>query len=180
MFIASYSHTMANARAKIEEDGKPRFVDFAALRRQRAADEANERRRKYREAQARLSDARRSADDSIKAANEALARLHREWAEAENRQVEMVTALRNRSVQEIARRICYWTGVSEAEVFSPRREVRIVLVRQAIAYWACRLTSKSLPEIGRILGRDHTTLIHGKRAYVAKRKAMRRNLREAR
>lgn len=63
-----------------------------------------------------------------------------------------------------------------------RRNVRIVLARQFVMYWTSRLRPDlSLPAIGRILGgRDHTTIMHGNRAYVVKRAKMGRTLKEAR
>lgn len=78
----------------------------------------------------------------------------------------------------IVRRICRVFNLPKSIVFSKRRNPRVVLARQAIMYWAYRLTIRSLPEIGRMLGgRDHTTVLHGKQAYLEKRAAMGRYLR---
>jgi len=61
------------------------------------------------------------------------------------------------------------------------RQREITLARQFICYWACRRTSLSLPQIGRLLGgRDHTTVLHGMHAYRAKRARMGRFLEDAR
>lgn len=44
---------------------------------------------------------------------------------------------------------------------------RYAKARQA-AYWCCRqLTGYSYPELGRLFGRDHTTVMHGRNNYVA-------------
>jgi chromosomal replication initiator protein len=70
---------------------------------------------------------------------------------------------------KIVKRICRATRVSEHEIMQNRRNVDIVFARQAIMYWTARLTTMSLPEIGRRLGRDHTTILHGRHKYVEKR-----------
>lgn len=81
----------------------------------------------------------------------------------------------------IATRICLALDVSPAELFAPtRRNTEMALARHAICYWAARLTDLSYPRIGKALGRDHTTILHGKDAYVEKRRAQGRYLRPAR
>lgn len=83
--------------------------------------------------------------------------------------------------REIERRACLLFHVKPSEVRSNRRAQSIVFVRQFIAYWACRLTPLSLPQIGRLMGgRDHTTCLHHKRKYPDKRAKMGRYLRPAR
>ncbi|MBO6901388.1 MAG: hypothetical protein JJ864_08580 [Rhizobiaceae bacterium] len=82
------------------------------------------------------------------------------------------------TLAEIERRICKATRVSRAEIHSSRRSMRVVLARQAFMYWARRLTSRSLPEIGRFVGgRDHTTVLHASRVYPDKRAERGRTLR---
>ncbi|MDE2104325.1 MAG: hypothetical protein KGL39_44215 [Patescibacteria group bacterium] len=71
--------------------------------------------------------------------------------------------------------------VSRVEIKSVRRNKRVVLARHFIEYWLSRRTTYSFPMIGRIMGgRDHTTAMHGARAYVVKRARMGRTLRAAR
>lgn len=71
--------------------------------------------------------------------------------------------------------------LSAKELRGNRRDNHVVLARQFVMYWCCRLTNLSLPQIGRLMGgRDHTTVLHGKRKYVAKRAAMGRTLRPVR
>lgn len=77
----------------------------------------------------------------------------------------------------IARRICRVFHVKKDELLSHRRDRRIMFARQAIMYWSCRLTSTSMPMIARLMHRDHTTVIHGRHAYVEKRARMGRTLR---
>ncbi|WP_159585942.1 helix-turn-helix domain-containing protein [Chelativorans xinjiangense] len=85
------------------------------------------------------------------------------------------------SYQSIERRICRVFGMNRAELLANRRDKRTVLARQAVMYWTCRLTKRSLPEIGRLIGgRDHTTCLSGKNAYPKKRAAMGRFLRAVR
>ncbi len=83
--------------------------------------------------------------------------------------------------QRIVRRAVKVFGVSVSLIKSQRRSRQIVLARQFIMYWAVRTTSLSLPQIGKLMGgRDHTTVLHGKKAYVVKRASMSRTLRKAR
>ncbi|MDI6026738.1 helix-turn-helix domain-containing protein [Corticibacterium sp. UT-5YL-CI-8] len=83
--------------------------------------------------------------------------------------------------EEIERRALKVFKTTSAELRSDRRNKEIVLARQFVIYWAARLTKLSYPAIGRFMGgRDHTTILHAKRAYPAKRAAMGRHLREVR
>lgn len=71
-------------------------------------------------------------------------------------------------------------GVHKHEMRSNRRNREIVFARQFIMYWTSRLTKMSTPQIGRIMGLDHTTVIHGREAYIKKRAHSGRTLRKAR
>lgn len=82
--------------------------------------------------------------------------------------------------RRIVMRICRAFGVYPVELFSERRNHELTLPRFAVAYWTCRLTKLSLPQIGKLMGRDHTTVLYGKNAYVAKRAKMGRTLRPVR
>lgn len=71
--------------------------------------------------------------------------------------------------------------IDRVQLRATRAQRSMTLARQFVMYWACRRTSLSLPQIGRLMGgRDHTTIMAGRRAYVAKRAKMGRALREAR
>ena len=53
-------------------------------------------------------------------------------------------------------------GIPKLEIISHRRMQRIVRPRQVCYYLAKHMTGKSLPEIGRRLGkRDHTSILSG-------------------
>jgi hypothetical protein len=68
------------------------------------------------------------------------------------------------TVRYIARYIACVTGTPLNDLISPRREARVVRPRQIVMYLAKKLTSRSLPDIGRQLGgRDHTTVLHAVR-----------------
>lgn len=85
------------------------------------------------------------------------------------------------SLDKIVRRFCNVFNVSLVELRSPRRDSEVAMARQAIYYWAWRMTGLSSTQIGRRMGnRDHTTVLYGVRTYQRKRAAMGRNLRELR
>lgn len=72
-------------------------------------------------------------------------------------------------------------GKAPKQLKGESRQRDIVFARQFIFYWACRKTGLSLSQVGKLVGgKDHTTALHGCRAYREKRKAMGRNLPVAR
>jgi len=77
-------------------------------------------------------------------------------------------------------RACKVFNVSPGMIKSDCRHRRLVMARHFIMYWASRLTRLPLPQIGRLMGKDHSTVIHGRDKYISKRKAMNRTLRRAR
>lgn len=56
--------------------------------------------------------------------------------------------------------VCEVWGVGKIEVLSPQRERRIAYPRMALCALLQELSGKSLPQIGRLLNRDHTTILH--------------------
>ncbi len=84
------------------------------------------------------------------------------------------------SVEAIINRACRAFGCTKHELLGERRHKEIVLARFFVAYWACRLTVLSLPALGKIMRRDHTSTLHSKREYPKKRAAMGRTLRSVR
>lgn len=115
-------------------------------------------------------------------------RTDQRYVAAFDRRVEMF-ALKNGLKNEpnpaqyarIERRLCAVFHVTPKEIRSHRRKKEIMLARQAVMYWAVRLTGYSYPKIGRIMGgRDHTSIISGATAYRQKREKMGRYLRKAR
>jgi chromosomal replication initiator protein len=68
---------------------------------------------------------------------------------------------RNVTIDEIIRKVTDHYGVNLTDMLSARRTRSIARPRQVAMYLSKKLTSKSLPEIGRRFGkRDHTTVIH--------------------
>lgn len=102
-------------------------------------------------------------------------------AKQEKGRVDLERVRRTTTFERIVYRMCLAYNVTPAEIKSEKRNKDIVIARQAISYWACRLTSMSLPAISRLLGgRDHTTILHGKNVYPVKRAKMGRHLPRAR
>ncbi len=67
--------------------------------------------------------------------------------------------------------VCKFYKISKNEMLSPRRSRYLVRPRQIAIYLAKMLTSKSLPEIGRLFSnRDHTTVIHSVKTIERLRK----------
>jgi chromosomal replication initiator protein len=67
-------------------------------------------------------------------------------------------------IEDILQIIGRHYSVSRADLLSPRRARSIVRPRQIGMYLAKKLTSRSLPEIGkRFGGRDHSTVLHAVR-----------------
>lgn len=75
---------------------------------------------------------------------------------------EVVTVARKcPMVAHIQRATASHFGIHISEMTSHRRARNVVRPRQVAMYLSRNLTSKSLPEIGRLFGkRDHTTVIH--------------------
>ena len=59
-------------------------------------------------------------------------------------------------IEETAK--CY--GVEVSDIMSTSRTAKLTLARQVSMYIIRSMTQLSLPEIGRVFGRDHTTVMH--------------------
>ncbi|MDF2385838.1 chromosomal replication initiator protein DnaA [Nostoc ellipsosporum NOK] len=71
------------------------------------------------------------------------------------------SAQRRITIDEIQRAVSAHFEVKQIDLISERRAVAIARPRQIAMYLAKRLTTRSLPEIGRKFGnRDHSTVIH--------------------
>ena len=142
-------------------------------RRQRAIRAAQEERARRMRTEAFFREQKRIADEAIAKGREAAA------AYAHVLRGGDVERERFRhSYRLIEARICRAFRITLHELHSKRRHHQVVLARQAVSYWACRLTFHSLPEIGRMLGGlDHTTALHGRNVYPAKRAKQGRYLR---
>lgn len=73
-------------------------------------------------------------------------------------------AQRKVTIDEIQRAVAARFQIKQLDLISERRAVAIARPRQIAMYLAKRLTTRSLPEIGRKFGnRDHSTVIHAVR-----------------
>jgi chromosomal replication initiator protein len=61
---------------------------------------------------------------------------------------------------DIRRAVCSHYGVSWDEVRSDRRDHKYMIPRHVIAWLAYSMTGATLPGLGRLLNRDHTTILH--------------------
>lgn len=175
MFVASSRHTdagiaMRMAPKVVLENQLAREARIRAEARAEALAEAAE--------QARLDRIERHAKWEAMKRDAILAAMA---VQATNTRNEEPAPVPRRTYQEIEAVACRVFNVTASELKSDRRNRHAVFARQFVMYWAARLTRLSLPQIGRKLGgRDHTTVLHGKRAYVDKRLHMKRHLRAAR
>ena len=65
------------------------------------------------------------------------------------------------TIEEIQKRVAEHWNIRLADMSSARRARAVARPRQVAMYLAKQLTSRSLPEIGRMFGnRDHTTVMH--------------------
>ncbi len=68
------------------------------------------------------------------------------------------------TIEEIQRKVSEHYNIRFSDLIGPRRMRNLARPRQIAMYLAKKLTSRSLPEIGRRFGgRDHTTVMHGVR-----------------
>lgn len=59
-------------------------------------------------------------------------------------------------------------GIKKMDLLSNRRARGLVRARQVVMFLSKEMTTRSLPEIGRLLGgKDHTTVLHGVRKIAA-------------
>lgn len=67
------------------------------------------------------------------------------------------------TIKKIVRIVSDVLNVSENDIRSGRRDLKISLARQIVYYTALKLTTMTYPQIGRVLKRDHSTIFHGSR-----------------
>ncbi len=82
-------------------------------------------------------------------------------------QTPLVTPAR---IKPVVRAVAKYYGVSLGDIVSSRRARGLIRPRQVAMYLARELTGHSLPAIGRVLDRDHTTVLHGCRRIAALRR----------
>ena len=72
------------------------------------------------------------------------------------------------SIEDIQRKTAEFYKLDVKDFYSPQRARRVARPRQVAMYLARKLTTRSLPEIGRRFGgRDHTTVLHACRRIEA-------------
>ena len=68
------------------------------------------------------------------------------------------------SIEDIQRKTAEFYKLDVRDFHSPQRARRVARPRQVAMYLSRKLTTRSLPEIGRRFGgRDHTTVLHAVR-----------------
>lgn len=83
---------------------------------------------------------------------------------------EYIPKIVENSIRRIQKAVCETLGISLTEMVSDRRTAPVVFRRQIAMYLCKKLTTHSLPEIGRRFGkRDHTTVLHAVRKIERKR-----------
>ena len=75
----------------------------------------------------------------------------------------LLTARRRVTIEEIQDRVAGHFRLGRDEMLSTRRARSVARPRQIAMYLAKSLTPRSLPDIGRRFGRDHTTVLHAVR-----------------
>ena len=68
---------------------------------------------------------------------------------------------REPTMKQVAIYICALHGVSFEDLKSIRRHRHVAVARQHFAFLCRKWTARSLPEIGRFIDKDHTTILHG-------------------
>ncbi len=87
----------------------------------------------------------------------------------------IVAALSVRGLLHLADRVCVLRGVTRDELCGRARTRAVAAARQEL-WWLIRNhpeRSYSFPEIARIVGRDHTTVLHGIAAHQRRHQAAR-------
>ncbi len=157
----------------------------SSINTQRGIDARFASAKEAQEARMRLERATRRHAAEVADLQARIAKLERELEEA-RKPKPYLRGPRRWTYDEIERRllrVAYIRGsdrrYTRQDIRADHRQKELVFIRQAIMYWAARLTGMSYPAIARKMGgRDHTTIMHGKSAYVEKRAEMGRTIRE--
>lgn len=67
------------------------------------------------------------------------------------------------TMNHVVAEVCIRYQIQEADLCSKRRHAAVVMPRQIAMYLCKAITLRSLPEIGRRFGKDHTTVLHAVR-----------------
>lgn len=72
-------------------------------------------------------------------------------------------------IKSVITAVAEYYRISLNDIVCHRRSREVALPRQVAMYLAKELTTNSLPEIGRVLDRDHSTILHGCRKIATLR-----------
>ena len=75
--------------------------------------------------------------------------------------IEEEKTIKDLTVDEIMRAVAQFYGVKMEEILSKERTQTLVTPRQVAMFLSCKLTTRSLVEIGRSFGKTHATIYHG-------------------
>lgn len=78
--------------------------------------------------------------------------------------IEKENKIKKITIQEIQEAVCKKYNVSLAQIMSAERTANIVTPRQLAMYIARKYSSKGLPDIAKMFGRTHATILHGVKA----------------
>jgi len=70
-----------------------------------------------------------------------------------------------RALRQLVADIALIYGISTTDIYSKRRTRKICAARHHVMFEISHRTEWSLPQIGRFLDRDHTTVLHGIRLH---------------
>jgi chromosomal replication initiator protein len=73
------------------------------------------------------------------------------------------TVMPSRPIKHVQQVVAAYFGLSMSEMLGPNRTLRIVRPRQIAMFLAKTEGLHSFPEIGKVFGRDHTTILHAVR-----------------
>lgn len=168
MFAAYGGRTLANSKPYVKPEITERRIDFVEEKRRRDAEQKAEAARLLAENQERArNDIRKGREAARRFRNNELRHFGIKRSEIE--MYEHVEAIVARA-----------TGISARELRSESRARHLILPRQCLMYWARRRLNISFPLLGRLMCRDHSTVLYGTRSYIAKRRAKGRRLYEVR
>lgn len=81
----------------------------------------------------------------------------------------MIAAIKGRAhIRAIAKHVCAEAGMKIPDIMGRSREAHLCRVRELI-WFIAHENGVSLPQIGRVFGRDHTTILNGLRNEKARR-----------
>lgn len=66
-------------------------------------------------------------------------------------------------ISDIIREVSAYYSIDEAMILSHRRAAEYVKPRHMAMLIACEQTTKSLPQIGSVFNRDHTSIMHARK-----------------